>query len=88
MDPINMTDDRASQLERMATVLEQECYGYFRAARALRDLARCRVAPPLPAPGWLEEPPMAPPPVVNLGNEYFGHLPDISWNMRARFHQI
>ena len=88
VEPINMTADRASQLQAIATVLEKEHYGYYRAARALRELAGTRVPPPLPAPGWLEEPPVAQPPVVNVGNEYFGHLPDISWNMRARFHRI
>ena len=88
VEPIHMTDDRASQLEAIATVLEQECYGYYRAARALRELARSRIDPPLPAPGWLEEPPVAQPPVVDVGNEYFGHLPDISWHMHARVHRI
>lgn len=88
VEPIRMTDDRASQLESIATVIEQDCYRYHRAARALRELARSRVAPPLPAPGWLEEPPVAPPPVVDMGNEYFGHLPDISWHMHARVHRI
>jgi hypothetical protein len=88
VEPINMTDDRASQLEAIATVIEKEHYGYYRAARALRDLARSRLAPALPAPGWLEEPPEPPPPVVDVGNEYFGHLPEISWSMHARFHRI
>ena len=84
MEPINMTDDRASQLQTIATVLEREHYGYYRAARALRDLAATRVAPPLPAPGWLEEAPVEQPPVINVGNEYVGHLPDISWHVHAR----
>ena len=88
VEPIRMTDDRASQLEAIATVIEQECYGYYRAARALRELARSRVAPPLPAPGWLEEPPVAQPPVVDMGSKYFGNLPDISWHMHARVHRI
>lgn len=88
VEPINMTDDRASQLEAIATVIEKEHYGYYRAARALRDLARSRAAPALPAPGWLEEPPEPPPPVVDVGNKYFGHLPEISWSMHARFHRI
>ena len=88
VEPINMTDDRATQLLTIATVLEREHYGYYRAARALRQLAGSRAAPPLPAPGWLEEPPVPPPPVVDVGNEYFGHLPDISWHMHARFHRI
>ena len=89
LEPINMTDDRATQLRTIATVLEREHYGYYRAARSLRELAASRVAPaPLPAPGWLEEAPVEQPPVVNVANEYFGHLPDVSWHMRARFHRI
>ena len=89
LEPINMTDDRATQLRTIATVLEREHYGYYQAARSLRELAASRVAPaPLPAPGWLEEAPVEQPPVVNVANEYFGHLPDISWHMRARFHRI
>ena len=88
LEPIRMTNDRATQLETIATVIEQDHYGYHRAARALRELARSRAAPALPAPGWLEEPPLAQPPVVDVGNEYFGHLPEISWQMRARFHRI
>ena len=88
LEPINMTDDRASQLQTIATVIEREHYGYYRAARALRDLAATRVASPLPAPGWLEEAPVEQPPVINVGNEYVGHLPEISWHMRARFHRI
>ena len=83
-----MTDDRAAQLETIANIIEKGHYGYYRAAHELRELARSRVTPPLPAPGWLEEPPVAPPPVVDVGNEYFGHLPEISWQMHARFHQI
>ena len=88
VEPIRMTDDRASQLEAMAAVIEQDHYRYYRAARALRELANDRATPPLPAPGWLEEPPVPPPPVVDEGNEHFGHLPDISWHMHARFHRI
>ena len=70
VEPINMTDDRAAQLETIANIIEKEHYGYYRAAHELRELARSRVAPPLPAPGWLEEPPVAPPPVVDVGNEF------------------
>ena len=89
VEPVNMTDGRADQLLTIAFVLEKEHYQLYRAAQALRELARSRAAAPaLPAPGWLEEPPVAPPPVVDVGNEYFGHLPDISWHMHARFHRI
>ena len=87
-EPINMSDARANQLETMAIVIERDLYGYPAAARELRELARRRGAPPLPAPGWLEEPPVPQPPVVDVGNEYFGHLPDMSWHMHARFNRI
>lgn len=87
-EPLNMTDARAAQLEAMATVYEKRAYGYYRAARALRDLARCTQAPPVPAPGWLDEPAMAQPPVVDAGNEYFGHLPEMSWHMHAKFSRV
>ena len=83
-----MSDDRAAQLEAMADIIEGDMYRYNRAALELRNLARSRAAPPVPAPGWLEEPPGAQAPVVPAGNEYFGHLPDISWHMHARFHRI
>ena len=82
-----MSADRASQLEAIATVISKERYGYIRAANALRALARSE-APALPAPGWLEEPPAAQPPVVDVGNTYFSHLPDVSWHMRACFHRV
>jgi len=88
VEPINMSDDRAAQVEAIATVIEDDRYGFHRAARELRKLARSRALPPVPAPGWLEEPPVAQAPVVNAGNEYFGHLPDISWYMHARFNRI
>lgn len=88
IEAVRMTDVRAEQLETIATVVARADYGYHLAARALRDLARTRAPPPLPAPGWLEEPPVELPPVVDVGNEYFNHLPDISWHMRARFHRI
>ena len=88
VEPIRMSDDRAAQLEAMADIIEGDMYRYNRAALELRNLARSRAAPPVPAPGWLEEPPGAQAPVVPAGNEYFGHLPDISWHMHARFHRI
>ena len=88
VEPINMSNERANQLEAMATVIERDMYNYHRAARALRDLARSRAAPPLPLPGWLEEEPVAQAPVVNVSNTYFSHLPDISWHMHARFNRI
>ena len=88
VEPVNMTDARAAQLEAIATVIEKDAYGYRRAARALRDLANSRTAPSLPALGWLEKPPEMQVPVTYDGNEYFEHLPDMSWHMRARFHQI
>ena len=87
VEPYNMTAGRAAQLEAIATVISKEQYGYIRAANALRALARSE-APALPAPGWLEEPPAAQPPVVDVGNIYFSHLPDVSWHMRACFHRI
>ena len=87
VEPYNMTAVRATQLEAIATVISKERYGYTRAANALRELARSE-APALPAPGWLEEPLVAQPPVVDVGNVYFSHLPDVSWHMRACFHRI
>ena len=64
-----MSDDQAAQLEAIATVIEDDKYGYHHVARELRHLARSRALPPLLAPGWLEEPPVAQAPVVNVGSE-------------------
>ena len=86
-EAVNMSTSRAAQLERLATVLEATPYMYTHAARALRALAGSVVGP-LAGPGWLAEAPVAQPPVVDYGNEYFGHLPDISWHMLARFHNL
>ena len=44
----------------------------------LGNLARSGALPPLLAPGWLEKPPVAQVPVVNVGSAYFGHLSAIS----------
>ena len=69
VEPIDMTEARAVQLETIATIIEQEHYGCTRAAHALGEIARSTDAPQAPAPGWLQEPPVAQPPVVDLGNQ-------------------
>jgi hypothetical protein len=55
VEPINMSDDRAAQVEVNATVIEDDKYGPRRAARELRNIARKKALPPLPAPSWLEQ---------------------------------
>ena len=88
VEPITMSDVRAAQLEAIANVIEDDRYDYHRVARELRNNARSGALPPLPAPGWLEKPPAAQALVVNGCNEYFGHLPDISWLMHVLFNRV
>jgi hypothetical protein len=87
VQPVMIDVGRANQLYAMANVLEKDLYGYTRAARALRDLATS-VAGPAQPPGWLAEPPPQQAPITYSANEYFGHLPDVSWQLRAGFANI
>ena len=88
--PVNRRDRIAGDWpvqEAMALTLERDLYGYPRAARALRELARS-VAGPAQPPGSLGEPPPQQAPVTHSANEYFGHLPDTSWHLRVTYHRV
>ena len=88
-EAVRLTAPRAAQLESIAVVLERPQYGMMAAAAAaaLRELANL-VQPLVPPPGWLAENLPHFPLVVDSINAYFGHLPDISWHMRAKYHRI
>ena len=62
-------------------------YGYVRGAQALRNLAMDPVGP-MVEPGWLAEPAVAQPPIEHSADTYFGHLPQISWHMRAVYNRL
>ena len=87
--PVAISPERASNLEVLAALYEKEAYGYYRAARSLRALAN-PVAPTLPPPGWLDEPPGfdAEGLLEPTDNPYFSHLPDTSWNLLVKFHRL
>ena len=87
VEPLTRTPDRAAQYLSLAAVLEKDMYGYVRAAQALRNLAMDPVGP-LVEPGWLAEPPPAQPPIEHGADTYFGHLPEISWHMRAVYNRL
>ena len=87
VEPVAVDVGRANQLDAMALTLGRDLYGYIRAARALRELARS-VAGPAQPPGWLGEPSPQQAPVTHSANEYFGHLPDTSWHLRATYHRV
>jgi hypothetical protein len=87
VEPVAVDVGRANQLDAMSPTLERDLYGYIRAARALPELARS-VAGPAQPPGWLGEPPPQQTPVTRSANDYFGHLPDTSWHLRATYHKV
>ena len=87
VEAVAVSPGRANELQAMATLFEGGSYRLIRAATALRELAVSVHGPPL-APGWLAVPPIAHPPVEETLNEYFGHLPEISWHLRAVFHRV
>ena len=87
VEPVAVVPARAVQLNAMASMYEKDSYRLFAAAAALRTMALSVAGPPLEA-GWLAEPPLPNAPVQQTLNEYFDHLPQISWHMLATFHQV
>ena len=84
----DMSSKRKRELVAFAQVLEKPCYGLHRAAKYLRGLASHPLTyggDQLPELCWLSRVSQPWAPLSFTGNAHFRHLPDVPWELKARF---
>ena len=84
----DLSDKRKGELLAFARVLEKPCYGLHRAAGYLRGLAAHPLTyggDQLPELRWLSRVSQPWAPLSFTGNAQFQHLPDVPWELKARF---
>ena len=92
---IARSDDRLGKLTKLAEVLQGLPHDFSRAVGRLHDvvqwLGQGHVGAPeeeAPPMIWLGKPAGERCELVFTQNMYYGHLPDTSWQLLARFHRM